>query len=194
MTNGHIVCAAASAALLMLTAVPVSAQDEEFHQPEVYAVAGYSHIDDATGLCIFCSSGTSVQRNRAQGGFFGAGVGGRLTSLWGAQDESLWCVQGEFFQSRASGSLQESYMNTGVLNFALEKRTGKVRPGGIVLGIGGAQGSGGGSFFLQSGAGAAVMLNEHWFVRPQIRLQWWTQALETSRVAISAGVAIGYRF
>jgi len=184
---------AANAALLILAA-PLFAQLEGLHEPEVYAIAGYSRIEDTTGLCFFCFSGSALQKNHAQGGYFGVGVGARITSISREDDESLWCMQGEFFQSRASRSIQQPYMNTGALNFALEKRTGKVRPGAIVLGIGGAQGNGGGHLFLQAGGGAAVMLNERWFIRPQIRLQYWTQLFSTSRPALSAGIAIGYRF
>ena len=178
--------------LAVLAALPAFAQDTAFREPEVYAIAGYSHVNDTTGLCMLCLSG-AAQSNHAPGGFFGAGVGARIASLWGKQDTSLWCMQGEFLRAR-SKFLQEPYLNTGALNFVLEKRSGKVRPAGLVLGIGGAQGSGGGHLFLQAGGGVAVMLNERWLVRPQVRLQWWTQALNTSRVTISVGVAIGYRF
>ena len=191
MATGHSLGPAANMALLLFAAVPLLAQGE-FQEPEVYVIAGYSHVNDATGLCFFCLSGTAVQRIRMNGGLFGAGIGVRLVDSW-TGDASLWRVEGEFFQSRIS-RLQEPYLNTGALNFVLEKRTGKVRPNGIVLGVGGAQGSAGGHFFLQSGVGVAVTFNERWFVRPELRLQWWTHAFDTSRVAISAGAAIGYRF
>ncbi len=134
---------------------------------EVYGLGGYAHGAD---------------NSPANGGFFGGGVGIRAVSIFG--------VQGEFLQAR----VEPFHFTTGALNLVLEKRTGRVRPGGIVLGVGGATDNGRGYLFAQAGAGAAVMLTDRLYLRPQLRVQAWAQIFGSDRTCVSAAVALGYRF
>lgn len=167
------------AALFVLSA-PLYAQ-----RGELYALGGYSRTweSDVSGFCSSCFRSQAPSTN---GGFFGAGIGARVIGIFG--------VQGEFFQSRGSALLPAPSLNTGALNLVLEKRTGRFRPGGIVLGIGGAGSRGGGYIFAQWAAGVAVMLTEKVYIRPQLRVQGWTQIFNHDRESVSAAVALGYRF
>jgi len=38
------------------------------------------------------------------------------------------------------------------------------------------------------------VLTDHWYLRPQVRVQWRSQILGFDFKAVSAAVALGYRF
>jgi len=183
--------------MLFLLCVPMSAQlgtvpydDEgEDDRREVYALAGYSN----TWEPAYPGSSYTGPRPPGRhwgGGYFGAGVGVRAVSIVG--------VQAEFFQVRDSGSSRWPYLNTGAINVVLEKRAGRIRPGGIVLGLGGATDGQSTFLFAQFAAGVAVQLNDRFYVRPQVRFQGWVHDVlfgtGNNPTALSAGIALGYRF
>ena len=165
-------------AVLMLAAAPLYAQ-----RAEVYGLGGYSHTWDRNSTAF--GSWRAVSAN---GGFFGGGAGVRVAGIFG--------VQGEFYQIRNPRSSAWPAINTGALNFVLEKRTGRYRPGGIVLGLGGGNWAPGKDFLmLQVGAGVAVQLTERLFLRPQVRLQTRLHRLfSDDPTSVSVGAALGYRF
>jgi hypothetical protein len=173
----------AIAALAGLAAAPMFSQEAVHRSIEVYAMGSYSRISEVANPYIF---GTTQKMN-AGGGFFGAGFGGRLGPVG---------LQTEFLQSRMSGAAQIPCLNTGALNIVVEKRTGRIRPGGIA-GVGGAEDAGNSYLFLQAGAGVTVMLTHSLFIRPQVRVQDWERLgvlMGSHHTAVSAVVAIGYRF
>jgi hypothetical protein len=173
----------AIAALAGLAAAPLFSQEGAHRSIEVYAMGSYSRISEVTNPYLF----GSPQRVNAGGSFFGAGFGGRL---------GLIGLQTEFLQSRMSGAAQIPCLNTGALNFVLEKRTGRIRPGGIA-GAGGTQDAGNPYLFFQAGVGVTVMLTHSLYIRPQVRVQDWERLgvlLDFHHRAVSTVVAIGYRF
>jgi hypothetical protein len=81
------------------------------------------------------------------------------------------------------------------VNLFLEKRKGRIRPGGIILGLGGASDGKAGYFFAQTGAGVAFQLTDKLYLRPQVRGQGWISGLGSRKAwAVTALVALGYRF
>jgi hypothetical protein len=165
--------------LATLAAGSLQAQGKKYRDLELYGIGSYSHVSEKT-TSFFGPSRTTA----AGGGFFGGGVGARI---------GLFGLQAEFLQSRTSGSAQPSSLNTGVLNFVIEKKSGRIRPGGIVFGVGGASGPESSSLFLQAGAGVAFMLTDKLYIRPQIRYQDWERLFGDRRSAISVAVAVGFR-
>jgi hypothetical protein len=163
--------------------------DDEASRREVYGLAGYSNTWGPAYPGSFFAT-VSPPGRHWNGGYFGAGVGTRVVSIAG--------VQAEFFQVRNSGSSRWPCLNTGAINVTLEKRTGRIRPGGIVLGLGGATDGKSTFLFAQFAAGVAVQLTDRIYVRPQVRFQGWVHDIilgtGNDPTGLSAGIALGYRF
>jgi hypothetical protein len=184
--------------MLFLMCVPMSAQhstvpyvEEDWDAArEVYALAGYSNTWEPA-YPGFYNPGPRPPARHWGGGYIGVGVGARAAN-------SLAGVQAEFFQVRNSGSSRWPHLNTGAINLVLEKRTGRIRPGGIVIGLGGATDGPSTFLFVQFAAGVAVQLNDRFYVRPQVRFQGWVHDVlfgtGNNPTALSAGIALGYRF
>jgi hypothetical protein len=177
--------------MLFPLCVPVSAQHstvpnvEDDHRCEVYALAGYSSLWQPGSTGYYYSA--NPPGPNWDGGYFGVGVGRRF-ARWSSG------VQAEFFEVRNSSPSWWPYLNTGAVNLTLEKRTGRVRPGGIALGLGGATDGQSTFLFVQFAAGVAVQLNDRFCVRPQFRVQTWgrngdAHGHDTS--GLSAGIAPG---
>ena len=169
-------------AVLMLAAAPIYAQ-----RAEVYVLGGYSHTSELDQGGLFFPAATA-QTFSANGGFLGAGASLRVAGIFG--------VQGEFSQIRNPHSSPWPVFNAGTLNFVLEKRTGRFRPGGILLGLSGGKWGGDTSFYgAQIGAGVAVQMTHRLFLRPQVRFQSREHKLfGRDPHSMLAGVALGYRF
>ena len=172
---------------------------------DVYAMGGYgysrtsvgpglSFCDDKVGGFFSCSSNVPHVNGSFRGGIFGGGMGLKVDDD-GSDEKIVVHPQVEFFRVRNSGSSLQPYFNTGAVNLFLEKRKGRIRPGGIILGLGGASDGKAGYFFAQTGAGVAFQLTDKLYLRPQVRAQGWMHGLG-SRTAwgVTALVALGYRF
>ena len=86
-------------------------------------------------------------------------------------------------------------LNTGAVNFVLEKRDGRIRPV-FLIGAGGSVALKN-YVFLQAGFGVTITLAGGLFARPQVRAQLWQNGglLDgASQTATCVGIAIGYRF
>ena len=164
-----------TAAMIAIFAAASFSQDED-RTMEAYAMGSYSRIaHSGGGLYVPTSGGT----------FYGAGFGAHA---------GLVGWQAEFLRSRVSGATLAPTMNTGAVNFLLEKRDGSIRPVFLV-------GAGGSValknyVFLQAGLGVTITLADGLFERPQVRAQLWQNGglLGVSQTATCVGIAIGYRF
>jgi len=171
---------AAALAALAFFAAPAFSQDDD-RTMEVYVIGSYGRAaESSAGLY------GAAPKASGGGGFFGAGFGG-YSGLIG--------MQAEFQQWRTPTPGVARCLNTGVMNFLLEKRTGSVRPSFLLFGIGGTQGVSKNYLFLETGVGVTIRVTHGLFVRPQFRLQDWNDGpLGHSQMALGATVAVGYRF